>query len=120
MSKSRYFDVQAEGPVTVVKFTEQYLNDSNIQQVGSDLAALADQLGQGELHLDFGAVTYLSSSVLGKLFALHRRVTGEGGRFVLTKLAAAYDLFSVARLDTVMELHRNDADDTAPPPKDTA
>ncbi len=115
MSKSRYFDVQVEGPVIVVKFTEQYLNDSNIQQVGSDLAGLADQLGQGELHLDFGAVTYLSSSVLGKLVALHRRVTGEGGRFVLTNLAAVYDLFSIARLDTLMDLHRNQPGDSSPP-----
>jgi anti-anti-sigma factor len=108
MSRSRYFDVQVEGPVTVVKFTEPYLNDSNIQQIGTDLAAIADQLGAGELHLDFSAVTYLSSVVLGKLLSLHQRVTGEGGRFVLTNVDALYHVFNVARLDKLLDIRRGE------------
>jgi anti-anti-sigma factor len=114
MSPSRYFDVQLEGPVTVVRFTERHLNDANIQQVGEDLVAVADQLGPGELHLDFGGVEYLSSSVLGKLFALHRRVTHEGGRFVLTNTGALHELFRVSRLDTIMDVHPGEPD--TPPP----
>jgi anti-anti-sigma factor len=114
MVRSRYFDVEVDGSVTVVKFTEQYLNDSNIQQIGSDLAAIADQLKAGELHLDFSAVTYLSSIVLGKLLALHQRVTREGGRFVLTNVDALYDVFNVARLNTLLDLRRKEAGDTPP------
>jgi anti-anti-sigma factor len=115
MTAARYFDVEVEGPITVVKFTEPYLNDSNIHELGPELARLADPPGRGELHLDFSAVTYLSSSVLAKLFALHKRITADGGRFVLTNLAAVYDLFSVARLDTVMELHTKEATPQRPP-----
>jgi anti-anti-sigma factor len=114
MARSRYFDVQVEGPVTVVKFTEAYLNDSNIQQIGNDLAAIADELNRGELHLDFSAVTYLSSIVLGKLLTLHQRVTREGGRFVLTHVDALYDVFNVARLDKLLEIRRQQSDQEPP------
>jgi anti-anti-sigma factor len=116
MPSFRHFEVQAEGPVTIVKFTEAYLNDSNIHEVGADLAGIADQLGTGELHLDFSQVTYLSSIVLAKLFALHQRVTKEGGRFVLTNLDTLYDIFSVARLDKFMDLRRDKPDGGKPAP----
>lgn len=103
---SRYFNVQVDGPVTVVRFTEKHLNDSNVQHIGEDLSGLAEQLGTGELHLDFSEVEYLSTVVLAKLLALHKRVTKEGGRFVLTNLDDLYELFSVTRLDKLMEVHR--------------
>ena len=58
-----YFTVHQEGPVTVVKFTEKHLNDSNIQQIAELLVGITDQLGTGELHLDFSDVHYLSTAV---------------------------------------------------------
>ena len=115
MTRSRFFDVSVEGPVTVVKFTEKHLNDTNVQQIGEELAGLADTLGKGELHLDFSEVQYLSTVVMAKLLGLHKRVTKEGGRFVLTNLAALYELFSVTRLDTLMEVHREAPTDDRPP-----
>ncbi len=115
MARSRYFEVEKDGSVTVVKFTEPYLNDSNIEHIGSDLAAIADQLEAGELHLDFSAVTYLSSVVLGKLLSLHERVTREGGRFVLTHVDALYHVFNVARLDRLLDIRRTEAGDEPPP-----
>jgi anti-anti-sigma factor len=117
MAGSRYFDVEVDGAVTIVKFTEPYLNDSNIQQIGNDLAAIADQLKAGELHLDFSAVTYLSSVVLGKLLALHQRVTSEGGRFVLTHVDALYHVFDIARLDRLLEIRRQEPGDGPPSTK---
>jgi anti-anti-sigma factor len=115
MTRSRFFEVMQEGPVTVVKFTEKHLNDTNIQQIGEELAGLTDALGPGELHLDFSDVQYLSTVVMAKLLGIHKRVTKEGGRFVLTNLAALYELFSVTRLDTLMEVHRDAPKDPRPP-----
>jgi anti-anti-sigma factor len=106
MARSSYFNVQAEGPVTVVRFTEKHLNDTNVQEIGEELAGLAGQLGKGELHLDFSDVHYLSTSVMAKLLSLHKRVTKEGGRFVLTNVNDLYELFSVTRLDTLMDIRR--------------
>jgi anti-anti-sigma factor len=116
MPHFRHFDVQVEGPVTIVKFTEAYLNDSNIHEIGNDLAGIADQLGTGELHLDFSQVNYLSSIVLAKLLSLHQRVTSDGGRFVLTNLDVLYDVFSVARLDKLLDLRRDNPDGGKPAP----
>ena len=114
---SRYFNLQVEGPVTVVRFTEKHLNDSNIQQIGEELSGLADQLGQGELHLDFSEVQYLSSVVMAKLLTLHKRVTREGGRFVLTNVDALYEVFSVTRLDKLMDVRHHSATAVPPPPE---
>jgi anti-anti-sigma factor len=113
---SRYFDVQMQGPVTVVKFTEKHLNDTNVQQIGEELQGLAEQLGPGELHLDFSEVNYLSTVVMAKLLTLHKRVTKEGGRFVLTNVNALYELFSVTRLDTLLDVRRSQDTTTATPP----
>lgn len=110
----RHFDVKVEGPVTVVKFTEKNLHEANIQQIATDLTDITGQLGQGELHLDFSDVQYLSTAVMAKLLSMHKRVTKEGGRFVLTNVDALYELFSVTRLDTYLDLRRKG--DTPPPP----
>jgi anti-anti-sigma factor len=115
MTRSSFFTVQAEGPVTVVKFTEKHLNDTNVQQIGEQLLGLAGQLGQGELHLDFSDVNYLSTSVMAKLLTLHKRVTKEGGRFVLTNVNALYEMFSVTRLDTLMDIRRKQDPGEVPP-----
>jgi anti-anti-sigma factor len=120
MPHFRHFDVQVEDPVTIVKFTAPYLNDGNIHEIGSDLAGIADQLGTGELHLDFSQVTYLSSIVLAKLLNLHKRVTSDGGRFVLTNLDTLYDVFSVARLDKLLDLRRDNPDGGQPEGGQTA
>ncbi len=116
MARTNYFTVQQEGPVTVVKFTERHLNDTNIQQIAEELVGLTDQLGRGELHLDFSDVHYLSTAVMAKLLSLHKRVTNDGGRFVLTNLDALYELFSVTRLNTVMDVRRKQeaGDESAP------
>jgi anti-anti-sigma factor len=111
---ARYFEVKVEGPVTVVKFTEKHLHDANIQQIASDLAGITGELGQGELHLDFADVHYLSTAVMAKLLSVHKRVTKEGGRFVLTNVDALYELFSVTRLDTYLDIRRNSPE--SPPP----
>ena len=112
---SRYFDVRTEGAVTVVHFTEPHLNEGNVQQIGEELVQLAERLGQGELHLDFSDVQYLSTAVVAKLLSLHKRVTREGGRFVLTHLHDLYEVFSVTRLDKVMDVRRDETGTTPPP-----
>lgn len=109
----RYFDVNKEGPVTVVKFTEKHLHDANIQQIATDLSGITGELGKGELHLDFSDVQYLSTAVMAKLLSIHKRVTKEGGRFVLTNVDELYELFSVTRLDTYLDIRRKNQD----PPK---
>ena len=114
VTTNNYFVVQQEGPVTVVKFTEKHLNDSNIQQIAELLVGITDQLGSGELHLDFSDVHYLSTAVMAKLLSLHKRVTNDGGRFVLTNVDALYELFSVTRLTTVMDVRRKTEPGEAP------
>ena len=98
-------EVHASGPVTHATFTAARLDESNLYELGQELAGLVERPGQLELHLDFRAVEALSSAVLGKLVRLHQRVGKAGGRLVLLQLSPFLrDLFHLTRLDSILDV----------------
>ena len=105
MSRSRYFDVQVEGPVTVVKFTEAILDESNLRPAAEKLEALAEKPDQEEVRLDFGGVSFLSSFGLGRVVNLHQRLQAAGRRLVLVNVPPLLlDVFRVTGLLSVLDL----------------
>jgi anti-anti-sigma regulatory factor len=94
----RYFQIRTHGPVTVIRFTEPYLNEGTLHRIGEDLARLGGPHG-GELHLDFSRVRFLNAGFLSRLLSVHKRVARHGGHLVLKNLAALLDLFRVTRMD---------------------
>ena len=64
-------------------------------------------LGQlsGDITVDFAALDYISSSGLGQLFALYRRVTASGNRLKLVGMTPQVKyVFHLGRLDTVFDI----------------
>lgn len=98
--------VEAIGGVTVVNFgncTE--LDELNTQSVGDQLGRLVDQNNRDRLHLDFAGVEYLSSSMLGKLVAVHKRLQTGGGRLVVFNVRPlVYEVFAITRLTGFLDV----------------
>jgi len=93
-----------------VHVLEAHLTEANVEPVGDRLYQLADQVAKSTLRLDFSAVKYLTSSVLGKLISLNKRVKGAGGHFQVVNLGPeVYEIFKATRLDTFIDLQPMEA-----------
>lgn len=87
-----YFTLEEHGDVLVVRFKSRLLNDEeNIEQLGQALFALVEQFNWLKLVLDLSKVDYLTSSVLGKLITLHRKLHRSQGKMVLIGLTDGVD-----------------------------
>jgi anti-anti-sigma factor len=106
-----------EGPVEeaiVVHFTGAAvsLDEDTNEQARDQLLALAEEATRSPLLLDFRNVTYLSSSALGALIALHRSLLSKGRRLTIHNLRPpAYEVFRVTRLDELLDLQPADRTD---------
>ena len=87
-----YITCEEHGDVMVVGFKMRLINDEeNIEQLGQQLFALVEQSNWLKLVLDLSNVEYLTSSVLGKLITLHRKLHRIQGKMVLIGLSEGVD-----------------------------
>jgi anti-sigma B factor antagonist len=105
----RHFVAQTAGPVALVTLTDRALDDPNAHALGEELFDFNRQFAGSELCLDMEAVTYLSSTALGKFVTLNRKVKAGGGRLRLVGVdPTLYELFRVTRLTTVLDIREKE------------
>jgi anti-anti-sigma factor len=99
-------EVTRTGDRTVARFVRlTSLNEYHADLVGKQLLALADGPGTKFVTLELGNVEYVTSTVLGHLVALHKRLQGAGGRLTLAGIRpAVQDILRVTQLDQVLDL----------------
>lgn len=104
-----YFTLEEHGDVLVVRFKSRLLNDEeNIEQLGQALFALVEQSNWLKLVLDLSKVDYLTSSVLGKLITLHRKLHRSQGKMVLIGLTEGVDaILRTSKLLTYFAIAEN-------------
>lgn len=77
-------EVRRDGDVSVARFTvPQLTDDQNIEQLAHELFLLADESAGPGVVVDLSGVDYVTSSVLGKIITLHRRLHRASRRLVL-------------------------------------
>lgn len=106
MAEFRHLDVKKVGVVTVVNFRDQkILDDLVIQQVGEELYHLASEDQSENLLLNFSGVAFLSSSVLGKLISLNKKVKAYGGKLKFCEMdPKIYELFTITGLNKLFDI----------------
>jgi anti-anti-sigma factor len=99
-------EVSRTGDRAVARFGRlTSLNEYHADLVGKQLLALADAPGSRFVTLDLGNVEYVTSTILGHLVALHKRLQGAGGRLTLAGVRpAVQDILRVTQLDQVLDL----------------
>ena len=97
-------EVTRNGDRTTARFANlTSLNEYFADQLGKQLLALADAPGTRFVTLDLGNVEYVTSTVLGHLVALHKRLQTSGGRLSLDNVRpAVQEILRVTQLDQVL------------------
>ena len=80
-------------------------DEENIELLGHELFTLVDQLGCRKLILNMDHVRYMTSSVLGKLISLHRKLHRSDGRLIICNIGKELDeIMSASRLNQYFHL----------------
>ena len=81
MARNALIMSESRGEVGIVRFTtSQVLDELNVQQLGQELNDLVEKAYMIKMVINFERIRFLSSAVLGKLIALHKRLQKEKGR----------------------------------------
>ena len=104
--------ITTEGNVTVVEITDRKIIDEvNISQIGEQLNALVVDGQSPRILLDFAGVSHMSSSALGMLITLHKRVREKGGQLRLCNIQPGiYEVFVITRLNEIFQIFRSRAE----------
>jgi anti-sigma B factor antagonist len=105
--------ISQEGEVTMVTLADQkILDEMNISQIGSKLGDIVVKTQKPQMVIDFGNVTNMSSSALGMLITLHKRVRERDGELRLCSIQPNIEeVFRITRLNEIFEIckSRNEA-----------
>ncbi len=94
----------------VVTFRDRLLfDDRTVREVADQLGAALPNDGRPiKLVVDFSGVDLISSSLLGKLILLQRRVDGSGGKLRLCELSTTVlSVFKTSNLDRIFGIVRD-------------
>jgi len=99
--------VQERGNISVVTFLEfSVLDRTHIDKLGDELLKLVDEGGRKKILINFEGVEYLSSTVLGKLIALHKRIALARGELKLCAIKPSIlEIFEITKLDRVFNIY---------------
>jgi anti-anti-sigma factor len=97
----------APADVTVVHFTgpQTSLDEETHHRIRDRLLALADEPSESDLLLDFSNVGYITSTALGTLVALHKKLVARGRHMAVGNLSPhVHEVFAVTGLDRFLDL----------------
>ena len=99
-------NVTAEGDVTIVELTDRkILDELSISQIGERLQGMVAKASIPKFILDFSNVGHMSSSALGMLITLHKRVREKKGQLRLSGIQPPiYEVFVITRLNEIFEI----------------
>jgi anti-anti-sigma factor len=99
-------DISADGGRTVVRFVNcTSLNEFKSDRIGQLLSGLVADKANRQITLDLDNIQYLTSTVLGHLLVLHKRLAMGGGHLRLENAKPAVcEVFRVTQLDQVLDI----------------
>jgi anti-anti-sigma factor len=81
------------------------LNEFTSDYVGQLLCALSAERAGEHVALDLTNIQYVTSTVLGHLLGLHKRLKAGGGHLSLENASSTVrDVFRITQLDQVMDI----------------
>lgn len=104
-----HLSVSVEGDITVVQLTDRkILDEVSIARIGESLTELVAQSSPPRLVLDFVNVGHMSSSALGMLITLQKRIREGQGQLRLCRIQPTiYEVFVITRLNEIFTIHES-------------
>jgi anti-anti-sigma factor len=103
-----FFVERQEGPVTFIQFVnESLMNTQEIERIGQSLYNKVEQDLHHQMVLDFVRVRYLSSSAIGMLVNLKKKISKvAGGKLILVGVGPELlQLLKIANLHKVFTIN---------------
>ena len=99
-------EVQQNGGITeVILLDQEILDEITINEITESLFAVVADKAPVKLLLNFKTVRYLSSSALGALIRINKRIGETQGEFRLCQIKSSLlDIFKITKLDKVFEI----------------
>jgi anti-sigma B factor antagonist len=94
---------------TIVAFIdEKILEETDIQALQETIMSVIEPTEHINLVLDFGNVRFLSSSVLGLLIRISKRIYEHGGQLKLCSInPKIYEIFKITRLTKTFDIYKD-------------
>jgi anti-sigma B factor antagonist len=104
--RTGWLKVSTEGAVTVVELTDKkLLEEESISRIGEQLNALVSGAECPTMVVDFSSVGHMSSSALGMLITLHKRIREKNGQLRLCGVRPSiYEVFVITRLNEIFRV----------------
>ena len=105
-----YLELTDVGEVLVVRFNQASILDQGvIDQIGRELdQAGLEAAGNRKLLVNFQAIEFMSSAMLGKLIQLHRRCKADKIKLKMCNISKnPLDVFRITKLDKLFEIHKD-------------
>ena len=98
--ESRFFKIAVDGDVaTVDVLRDRLTEEDNIEEFGQELISLVEKQKVAKVILGMQQVRFFTSSVIGKLIMLHRKMSRSDGQLVLSQLRPeAEDILATSQL----------------------
>jgi anti-anti-sigma factor len=112
MADYRYLRVNRVDGVVVVHFVDAWATtDLAKGELGRELSAVVAQDDCSKLLVNCAELTYASSSMVGKLVALHKEVRRKGIKMVLCSLTPTVkDIFAPMKLNELFEIRETESE----------
>ena len=112
MSEYRYLQVKTENGVVVARFSDERLTeDLAIASVGEELRSLANDKNCRKVLLNFAVVSYLSSTMIGKLISMNKKVKANGGELKFCELGPhIQELAELTGLNQIIDIRDTEAE----------
>lgn len=99
-----------DGILTVCFTDARILDETTLEQLGTDLIALINKTSEERLILDFRNVQFMSSSMLGKLVQVEKKCKEFKVKLKLCSISPDIrQVFKITRLDKLFEIEPDDA-----------
>lgn len=107
----QYLKITILEDAVLVRFRDERLtDDDNIEQIGHELFSLIDQYHCRKVILDLTGLKMMTSSVLGKMITMHRKLHREDGKLVVCNIGDyVSEILKTSRLHDYFNLASDDA-----------
>ena len=105
-ASSSRMNVEQAGDVSIVELKDRkILEEMSIMQIGEQLNAMVAAAEVPKVVIDFTNVAHMSSSALGILITLHKRIREKRGQLRLCCIQSAiYEIFVITRLNEIFSI----------------
>ncbi len=113
MADYEMFDVCDINEVTVLRLRARELDETKLQRLSLELGQVVEAPERQRVVIDLGAVAFLTSTGIGTIIALKKRIQAAGGTLKLCSLNPDIrSLFAITQVDRLFDIHAS-ADEAA-------